>query len=419
MIFLKNLLLLLTLFYISPLKAQKHYKALFIGNSYTYYNDLPQTISQLATSTGDTLTTASSTPGGYTLEQHFSNAATLALIQQGGWDYVVLQEQSQLPAFPEAQVAAATYPFARKLDSLIKATDSCTKTIFYMTWGRKNGDAMNCPNFPILCTYEGMDSLLQLRYTFLADTNHALLAPVAKVWHYLKNTQSGVNLYDLDDSHPSVSGTYAAACAFYSIMFKKDPANCSFAPAISVADAVLIRAAASTLVFDSLENYTKYQPFPTASFTPTITNNSVSFQNQSLNSNSFIWYFGNGDSSNIASPTQIYTQSGTFIVTLVAEKCGDEDTFTQTIIILPTRISEIERSSEIKIYPIPAKDQLFLEASFNFTPLSIMDYTGREILHIETSNLKSHQINVAPLGLGGYFLKISVGDHTRVLKFVK
>ena len=73
---------------------------LFIGNSYTYVNDLPNTLRQLALSLGDTMTVASSAPGGYTLFQHSTYAPSLAAIESQQWDFVVLQEQSQLGALP-------------------------------------------------------------------------------------------------------------------------------------------------------------------------------------------------------------------------------------------------------------------------------------------------------------------------------
>lgn len=75
-------------------------RALFLGNSYTGVNNLPQMIADVTTSTGDTLIFGSNTPGGYTLQGHSTNATSLAKIAVGNWDYVVLQEQSQNPSFP-------------------------------------------------------------------------------------------------------------------------------------------------------------------------------------------------------------------------------------------------------------------------------------------------------------------------------
>jgi hypothetical protein len=92
---------------------------LFIGNSYTGVNDLPGTFYNLALSGGDTVIYDSSTPGGYTFQMHSTYAPTLGKIYLKPWDYVVLQEQSQLPSFDPTQVAAECYPYARILDSLL------------------------------------------------------------------------------------------------------------------------------------------------------------------------------------------------------------------------------------------------------------------------------------------------------------
>ncbi|HYG15677.1 MAG TPA: SGNH/GDSL hydrolase family protein, partial [Bacteroidia bacterium] len=96
----KTILLLLTILNLFVAYGQKR-KVLFIGNSYTRVNDLPLITSGIAMNMGDTLVYDVSYPDGYTLEQHFTNSTTLNKIKAGGWDYVVLQEQSQRPSFPE------------------------------------------------------------------------------------------------------------------------------------------------------------------------------------------------------------------------------------------------------------------------------------------------------------------------------
>src|SRR5437870_3915236 len=67
---------------------------LFIGNSYTFFNNLPRLVSALSMNEDRPLRTESVTQGGYTLEHHWQDGKALAAIQQGGWDYVVLQEHS-------------------------------------------------------------------------------------------------------------------------------------------------------------------------------------------------------------------------------------------------------------------------------------------------------------------------------------
>ena len=233
---IKSLLLLLLVANYS-IAQQQIKKVLFIGNSYTYVNDLPALLSNVAQSAGDSVIYDSNCIGGSTLQLHSTNSTTLQKIAQGNFDFVVLQEQSQLPSFPLSQVQTSVYPYAITLDSLINVANSCTETVFYMTWGRKNGDASNCPNWPPVCTYSGMDSLLRLRYMQMANNNNAIISPVGAVWRHIRNNYPNIELYNADESHPSLEGSYAAACTFYSILFRKNPSQISFISTLDSTDA--------------------------------------------------------------------------------------------------------------------------------------------------------------------------------------
>ena len=232
------------------------YKVLFIGNSYTDANNLPQLIASMAEAGGDTLVFSANLPGGSTFNNHLnSNPTTVSLIQQGEWDYVVLQGQSQEPSFPDGQFYAETYPYAQQLCEMIRQYNPEAEIVFYMTWGRKNGDQYNCPYFPPLCTYEGMDSLLYLRYMTMAEDFGAEVSPVGALWHYLRDHQPEIELYASDESHPSLAGSYAAACSFYSVLFRKNPRENDYNPGIAENAAEMIRLAASKVVYDSLAKW--------------------------------------------------------------------------------------------------------------------------------------------------------------------
>ena len=105
-------------------------RVLFLGNSYTYVNNLPQLIKDIALANGDTLVFDSNCPGGHTFNNHFNNATSLSKINAQAWDCVILQAQSQEPSFSPGQVAAQTLPYAIKLDSLIKNNNNCSETVF-------------------------------------------------------------------------------------------------------------------------------------------------------------------------------------------------------------------------------------------------------------------------------------------------
>ncbi len=193
---------------------------LFIGNSYTYSNGgVDVMLKNIALAEGDTLETEAFIVGGAKFSDFCNNPETFNRIRSRAWDYVVLQEQSQLPSFPPSQVETECYPFAKRLCDSIRANDSCTQILFFMTWGRENGDQSNCANYEPLCTYDGMQQRLRESYVQMADDNNAIVVPVGLAWKYVRDHYPEINLYQSDGSHPSLEGTYLAACTFYSVLF--------------------------------------------------------------------------------------------------------------------------------------------------------------------------------------------------------
>lgn len=231
---MRHLLLLLTFLPSLASGQLDTTRVLFLGNSYTFYNDLPQQVAALAGSLDHHVEIGQNTPGGYSLQGHLSNATSLNLIEQGNWDFVVLQEQSQKPAFPLPQVEADFYPSAAGLVDLIREANPCAIPLFYMTWGRENGDASNCEAWPPVCTYEGMQDLLTERYLAATADNEAACAPVGVVWREIF-TSTGIDLYASDGSHPSAAGSYLAASTIFTAIFAEDPYESNYAGLIDFA----------------------------------------------------------------------------------------------------------------------------------------------------------------------------------------
>ena len=220
---------------------------LFIGNSHTYYNDLPHLFDSLAVSGGKTVVTDMSAPGGYTLEQHTANANTLAKIAQGGWDYVILQEQSQYPVI-EFYRFGSMYPASRHLDSLIHQ-QGC-QTAFFLTWGWRNGGqhTINGHSSPFFIDYFHMQDSMTVAYTQIANELSALLLPAGNAWATARLQDTTIDLWQADNYHPRLAGSYLAACVFYAVFFDESPIGLSYIGGLSpeVAD-FLQRAADQTI----------------------------------------------------------------------------------------------------------------------------------------------------------------------------
>ncbi len=406
---MKNLFAIIFLLLSSTLFGQSQTKrVLFLGNSYTYVNNLPQMISDAANSTGDTLIFDSNAPGGYTLQQHSVDATSLSKIAVGNWDDVVLQEQSQMPSFPISQVETDVFPYAHNLDSIIHSENSCAETIFYMTWGRKNGDASNCATWPPVCTYSGMDSLLRLRYMMMADSNNAVVSPVGAVRNYLRQNFPLIELYQTDESHPSVEGTYAAACCFYATIYRKDPTLITFNSTILAADAANIRNAAKLVVYDSLLNWHigEYDPF--ANFNYTSNGTQITFTNTSSNSVNYEWNFGDGDTSSSPNPVHTYIGGGSYTVMLIAAKCGKSDTLIQTINVSALGIFQPKTNTDLEWNILPNPVTSFLTINTDVTGtlnFKIYNVLGEEMMGGEITNAnKPVDVSVLPKGI--YFLQL-------------
>lgn len=262
-----GLLILLVTCYINTFaQAKKKINVLFLGNSYTYVNNLPQLIKDIANANGDTLLYDSNCIGGYTFENHFNDVTSCAKIKAQAWNFVVLQAQSQEPSFSPGQVAAQTLPFAIKLDSLVKRANLCAQSVFFETWGRKNGDASNCAAYPPICTYLGMQDRLRASYKLFADTTHTLMSPVGEAWRKSITNKPSLELYSTDESHPVIEGSYLAACVFYEVLFRKSVVANSYTAGLTATNVAFLQQVAHSVVNDSLLvwNIGKYNPCPTA-----------------------------------------------------------------------------------------------------------------------------------------------------------
>ena len=219
-------------------------RVLFIGNSYTGYNGgLDSALGAFAEghacSPGYAMVTKRHSPGGKMLFHHYAQATTegsalhALLNEPAGWDVVVLQDQSQVPGFPASAAAEKqqNLDIIEDFTLLIEATGA--SLVFFMTWGRRDGDSNNAWLYP---DYSEMQTQLALgyeEYAALAEgvaTKPVTIAPVGYGWRAVHDniltppvapelaTERFESLYAGDGSHPSGRGTYLAAALFFELL---------------------------------------------------------------------------------------------------------------------------------------------------------------------------------------------------------
>ncbi len=196
---------------------------LFIGNSYTYVNDLPGMTVQFAHSGGAAVQQTSVTLGGATLAGIIAQTQAVATIAQGGWRFVVLQGQSVEPAGDLADFLPAAHTLSDD------AHAAGATVAFYQTWPRKAGDALYQQAWTG-GTPQALAKLLKDGYQQAADQNAGIRVPVGDAWMLALAQYPEINLYQADGSHPVTAGTYLAACVFSVTLFSVDPMVVAWAP---------------------------------------------------------------------------------------------------------------------------------------------------------------------------------------------
>ncbi|MBM3403789.1 MAG: hypothetical protein FJY10_02730 [Bacteroidetes bacterium] len=263
-------------------------KVLFLGNSYTYINNMPLLVATLANAAGDSIQFEINTPGGYTLGwepiDHATDPASLGLIAGNDWDFVVLQEQSQIPSI-SALRDSCMFPGATTLYDATKASDPCTQVLFFLTWGRRFGGMQRfTPNYCSVdfTDYNHMQDSLTVSYKMVADSLESPIAPVGEAWRLVIN-QHGMVLHDGDNSHPNIKGSYLAACVFYSSIYGKPVTGNPFTAGILPDTALILQEAADSIVFGYTSFWNVGIGRPEAAFYTSVNADTIFTHNQSLN----------------------------------------------------------------------------------------------------------------------------------------
>jgi lysophospholipase L1-like esterase len=199
-------------------------RILFIGNSYTSRNHLPQLVTRLAAAADSPtrVETGMIVAGGASLRRHWNAGVALKTLAGSPWNYVVLQEQSTLPL----KNAARYHDNVRLFDAEIARHGA--RTVLYLTWSREQSP--------------DTQASINRAVEDIAAEIDALVVPVGPAWHAAMAEDRDLRLYTDDGSHPTEAGSYLAACVFHVSLFGQVPER------FSVSDALRIdRGVAATL----------------------------------------------------------------------------------------------------------------------------------------------------------------------------
>jgi len=211
-----------------PAQVKTEPTILFLGNSMTYFNDLPTVFMNLSRSGGFAAEVYELTEGSYRLE-YFADetdevgAQVYDALKSYDWDYVILQEQSGISTIGAEE---HMYPAARTLDSMIREANG--ESVFLMTWAYREGFSLPLLGLEFKNTREEMQTQMAQNYGDIAAELDALLAPAGIAFMRCSANYPEIELWDEDGNHPSPAGTYLAACVLYQVLYDQSPGELGY-----------------------------------------------------------------------------------------------------------------------------------------------------------------------------------------------
>ncbi|MEQ9454222.1 MAG: hypothetical protein RLN76_06475 [Phycisphaeraceae bacterium] len=186
-------------------------RILFVGNSYTYFNNLPEQVEQMAASREIEVEIGRVLKGGYSFERHWADEegnpgdVRRVVAEEGPWDVVVLQGLSTGTLWKRRPMF---FEYGGKLVEEIRAHENPerpTRVVMYLTWARR--------------WMPETQPWITQGYSEFALEHDVKIAPVGEAWRVARLERSELELFDPDQTHPGPAGSYLGACVFFETIF--------------------------------------------------------------------------------------------------------------------------------------------------------------------------------------------------------
>lgn len=204
---MKKLYILILILALLPCAlAAEAKRVLIIGNSYTFYNRLPEMLEALSKKTANPLEVHSYTAGAMSLHGILTmpeHARARQLLESGKYDWVILQDQSQTPAYKPEETLSSVQQWSSI------ARRNKTKVLLFLTWAHANRQGNT------MLPMQDMQERTSTTYCQAGLQNKARVAPVGEAWAAWYRKKPEISLYDKDGSHPNAAGSYLAACVLH------------------------------------------------------------------------------------------------------------------------------------------------------------------------------------------------------------
>ena len=173
---------------------------LFLGNSHTYFHDMPELFARFAEKTcGEKPRVTMLAYSGRSLDWHRKEYFSLRFnLMYGQYDYCLIQQA----AHPYPPVEATLKIGAEIIDLCHRCG---VKPIVYMTWAEK-------------CFPENQQKMIDTCEKLAAE-NNALLAPVGRFWQRVRTEHGDIDLFHTDGEHAGPYGDFLVAATLCNLLY--------------------------------------------------------------------------------------------------------------------------------------------------------------------------------------------------------
>ena len=396
--------------FVSGLCGQQTVKVLFIGNSFTYFQSMPENFRDLAAAAGKTAIIDEFTEDGGVFADdqngpgYESYPQVYAKFRAQQWDYVVLQDNQGW--FCANTVAATDKNANFRLRDSVLANSPCAKIIWFAGWGPKAGcypgeGAQKAIN-RIDTNYQWLNNL--------DPSKKQIIAPLGKAWVSCMASNPGINLYNTGDyTHPNREGQFLNASVFFCTIFKEDPSGINFSGSlngtISAANASILRNIAWKTV---TTNYI-YATHNLACITPT-----VSFTSGVLTAaagySSYQWYLNNAAIPGATSASYTPSSPGNYQVLCGQNGCNQYLSF--AVLVTAVGVQENILNSTVTVYPNPFSEYTTIDlknvqsSSGGLLSFHLYNVLGNEVMTHTDISAKELQVRENELPLGIYYYSV-------------
>lgn len=229
-----------------PVKDVK--KVAVFGNSFTYNGSAPWILKRIARSQGHEMRMRLAVRSGFTFDQQMEHAQGRAVIDEGGYDFAIMQDQSEQHASYYSDGDQTPLESTRKIVAELKTSSPGIEPILENTWSY-----LYTNNYMGYGSYEAMDYALQMGCYEICRATGCTESPIG--WAFQKARAAGIKLYSSDDKHPNRNGAYLKACVNYLIMYGERFDQNVTNEEIPAATAATLRRIAEEVVLDHKGDY--------------------------------------------------------------------------------------------------------------------------------------------------------------------